>query len=32
MTVIYPYLIVFLIVVMICIVSTKKELEPLDKV
>ena len=32
MTVIYPYLIVFLIVAMICIVSTKKELEPLDKV
>ena len=32
MTVIYPYLIVFLIVAMICIVSTKKELEPIDKV
>ena len=32
MTVIYPYLIVFLIVAMICIVSTKKELEPQDKV
>ena len=32
MTVIYPYLIVFLIVAMICIVSTKKELEPLYKV
>ena len=32
MTVIYPYLIVFLIIAMICIVSTKKELEPLDKV
>ena len=32
MTVIYPYLIVFLIVAMICIVRTKKELEPLDKV
>ena len=32
MTIIYPYLIVFLIVAMICIVSTKKELEPLDKV
>ena len=32
MTVIYPYLIVFLIVAMICIVSTKKELETQDKV
>ena len=32
MTVIYPYLIVFLIVAMICIVNTKKELEPIDKV
>ena len=32
MTVIYPYLIVFLIVAMICIVSAKKELEPIDKV
>ena len=32
MTIIYPYLIVFLIVAMICIVSTKKELEPVDKV
>ena len=32
MTIIYPYLIVFLIVAMICIVNTKKELEPIDKV
>ena len=32
MTVIYPYLIVFLIVAMICIVNTKRELEPIDKV
>ena len=32
MTIIYPYLIVFLIVAMICIVSTNKELEPTDKV
>ena len=32
MTVIYPYLIVFLIVAMICIVSTKKVLEPQDNV
>jgi hypothetical protein len=32
MTIIYPYLIVFLIVAMICIVRTKKELEPVDKV
>ena len=32
MTVIYPYLIVFLIVAMICIVRTKKGLEPQDKV
>jgi MFS family permease len=32
MTIIYPYLIIFLIVAMICIVNTKKELEPIDKV
>ena len=32
MTVIYPYLIVFLIVAMICIVNTNRELEPIDKV
>jgi hypothetical protein len=32
MTVIYPYLILFLIVAMICIFSTKKDLEPIDKV
>ena len=32
MTVIYPYLIVFLIVAMICIVNTNRELEPVDKV
>ena len=32
MTIIYPYLIVFLIVAMICIVSTNKELEPTDEV
>tara|TARA_Y100000817_G_scaffold95735_1_gene74550 strand:- start:169 stop:663 length:495 start_codon:yes stop_codon:yes gene_type:complete len=32
MTVIYPYLILFLIVAMTCIFSTKKDLEPIDKV
>ena len=32
MTIIYPYLIIFLIVAMICIVNTKKELEPTDRV
>ena len=32
MTVIYPYLILFLFVAMVCIFSTKKELEPLDEV
>ena len=32
MTVIYPYLILFLIVAMTCIFSTKKDMEPIDKV
>ena len=32
MTVIYPYLILFLFVAMVCIFSTKKELEPSDEV
>ena len=32
MTVIYPYLILFLFVAMMCIFSTKKELEPSDEV
>ena len=32
MTIIYPYLILFLFVAMLCIFSTKKELEPLDEV
>ena len=32
MTVIYPYLLVFLFIAMVCILNTKKELEPIDKV
>jgi MFS family permease len=32
MTVIYPYLLVFLFIAMVCILNTKKQLEPIDKV